>query len=101
MVMEICHRGSLYNVLKDDKTLVMTWDRFFSFALDCIYGIKTLHKWDPQILHRDIKTLNFLVNKDLAVKVCDFGLSRFNTPNNMVTMNKIVGTVHYLGNSIF
>lgn len=28
--------------------------------------------------------------------MADFGLSRFNTPNNMATMNKVVGTINYL-----
>ncbi len=68
MVMELCSRGSLYHVLQD-KTTVLTWDRFFSMAFDIAHGIHTLHTWNPQILHRDVKTLNFLVNKDWQVKV--------------------------------
>ena len=112
--MELCSRGSLYHVLKEDKTIALTWyfivfpanlyffrDRFFSFSFDILYGIKTLHSWNPQILHRDIKTLNYLVNKDYVVKVCDFGLSRFNTSQNMQTMNKIVGTVNYLAPEVY
>jgi serine/threonine protein kinase len=34
-------------------------------------------------------------------KVCDFGLSRFNTTQNMQTMNKIVGTVNYLAPEVY
>jgi serine/threonine protein kinase len=49
-----------------------------------------------------MKSLNLLVTKDWQVKVCDFGLSRFNTESNqMRTMTKLCGTYAYLAPEMF
>ncbi|EGG19512.1 ankyrin repeat-containing protein [Cavenderia fasciculata] len=58
-------------------------------------GIQQLHNNQPQIVHRDFKSLNLLVNEDWECKVCDFGLSRFNTADNLDTLSKIRGTFAY------
>jgi serine/threonine protein kinase len=36
-------------------------------------GIQYLHSQTPSILHRDLKSLNILVDDDYHVKVADFG----------------------------
>lgn len=58
--MELCSRGSLYHVM-NDPNLEIGWDRVFYFAKDMAEGISTLHNWTPQIMHRDLKSLNLLV----------------------------------------
>ncbi len=90
MVMEFCNRGSLYDVLRDE-TMAFDWERFFQFAIEIVSGIKDLHV--HKVLHRDLKTLNLLVTEDWQVKVCDFGLSRFDTSSNLATLNKGRGTL--------
>jgi len=37
-------------------------------------GLKFLHSAD--VLHRDMKPANILINEDCTVKICDFGLAR-------------------------
>jgi len=44
--------------------------------LDAGRGMTYLHKSDPIIIHRDLKSHNLLVNENWKVKVCDFGLSK-------------------------
>ena len=100
MVMEFCKRGSLYDVLRDDS-LDFTWDKFFDFSLQIAEAIKELHDHIPQILHRDLKTLNLLVTEDYQIKVCDFGLSRFDTGSNLATLNKCRGTYPYIAPEVY
>lgn len=94
MVMEFCSRDSLYHVMNSRKYTI-GWDKFFKFALQMTRGLECLHNWTPQIVHRDFKSLNLLVNEAWDCKVCDFGLSRFNTADNLETLSKIRGTFAY------
>jgi len=100
MVMELCERGSLYDVLKKQPKDV-TWNRAVSFASDMAEGISVLHQHQPPIIHRDMKSLNLLVTKDWRCKVCDFGLSRLQKDDSMGTMQRLVGTFHFAGPEVF
>jgi mitogen-activated protein kinase 7 len=43
-----------------------------------ICGLKYIHS--ANVLHRDLKPGNLLVNADCELKICDFGLARGYTP---------------------
>ncbi|KAI3968756.1 hypothetical protein MKX01_028906 [Papaver californicum] len=45
-------------------------------ALMAAQGMNYLHRCNPPIIHRDLKSSNLLVDKNWNVKVGDFGLSR-------------------------
>ncbi|KAF2070487.1 hypothetical protein CYY_008198 [Polysphondylium violaceum] len=94
MVMEYCSKDSLYHVM-NTKSYDIGWERFFQFTMQMTLGVQCLHNWNPQIVHRDFKSLNLLVNEDWECKVSDFGLSRFNTADNLETLSKIRGTFAY------
>ena len=100
MVMELCPYGSLYDVLRS-PTFIMTWERFFTFAIETAAGLAVLHKAKPSILHRDMKTLNLLVDQNYHAKICDFGLSRFNTGSNVATLSKCRGTYAYIAPEVY
>ncbi|PRP86416.1 ankyrin repeat-containing protein [Planoprotostelium fungivorum] len=100
MVMEYCSRGSLNDVLKHPD-IEVTWSLGLKFVEGMLHGMNSLHSCTPQVLHRDMKSLNLLVTKDWALKMCDFGLSRFNTAENLMTFQRMCGTYHYLGPEMY
>eukprot|EP01117_Protostelium_nocturnum_P017741 TRINITY_DN7278_c0_g1_i1.p1 TRINITY_DN7278_c0_g1~~TRINITY_DN7278_c0_g1_i1.p1 ORF type:complete len:416 (+),score=117.70 TRINITY_DN7278_c0_g1_i1:113-1249(+) len=90
MVMEYCGKGSLYHVLKAEK---LDWEKGLRFAMESTQGLSILHKFDPPIVHRDLKSLNVLITDEYEVKLTDFGLARFDTSDNLRTLNNMVGTI--------
>jgi len=90
MVMEYCGKGSLYHLLKVD---IPDWSRAIRFAIEITQGLSTLHYFNPPIVHRDLKSLNVLITDEDDVKLTDFGLARFDTSDNLRTLNNMVGTI--------
>ncbi|XP_031381315.1 serine/threonine-protein kinase CTR1-like isoform X2 [Punica granatum] len=77
IVTEYLSRGSLYKLLhKSGPREMLDERRRLSMAYDVAKGMNYLHKRNPPIVHRDLKSPNLLVDKKYTVKVCDFGLSR-------------------------
>ncbi|CAF5065267.1 unnamed protein product, partial [Rotaria sp. Silwood1] len=93
LVMEYMSLGSLYKILHRDK-LPLDWSQRLSIALQTAKGINYLHVLQPPILHRDIKSLNFLLERShegYTVKVCDFGLAQ--TRNETTRQTKLAHTL--------
>jgi serine/threonine protein kinase len=57
--------------------------------------MKYLHSRKPSIVHRDLKSKNILLNKDLVPKICDFGISKYLT-DSLSLHTKVVGTFEYI-----
>jgi len=100
MVMEFASRGSLYDVLSKGPHHI-GWPEFFIFAEHMMNGLYVIHTHNPQILHRDLKSLNLLVSEDWVCKLCDFGLARFDTGGNMDTLTKLRGTFAYSAPEVY
>jgi serine/threonine-protein kinase CTR1 len=77
IVTEYLSRGSLYRLLhKPGAKENLDERRRLSMAYDVAKGMNYLHRRNPPVVHRDLKSPNLLVDKKYTVKVCDFGLSR-------------------------
>ncbi|PAL01426.1 serine/threonine protein kinase [Lentilactobacillus parakefiri] len=48
------------------------------------------------IIHRDLKSQNILVDKNGYIKITDFGISRAGTEDTMTQTRSIIGSIHYL-----
>ena len=63
---EFCQNGSLHDVLMNNEVTI-TYKQELQMALDCARGLDVLHS--QSIIHRDIKSLNFLVDSQWNVKL--------------------------------
>jgi len=97
MVMEFCDNGSLYSYLRRNTDI--PWLVILRFMNDIASGLNYLHTLEQPIVHRDIKSLNILVDTKLTAKLCDFGLSRL-WDTRKSTFHKIVGTEVYIAPEI-
>jgi serine/threonine protein kinase len=84
IVMEFMAKGSLYQILHD-KSIDLSWDLRRQILLDAARGMTYLHKSQPVIVHRDLKSHNLLVGEHWRCKVSDFGLSRMLTAMDTMT----------------
>lgn len=75
IVTELMAGGDLQKLLLDDSATPLSLLTRLQMAKDAALGMAWLHGSDPMVLHRDVKTANFLVDENLRVVVADFGLS--------------------------
>ncbi|KAK6778720.1 hypothetical protein RDI58_025438 [Solanum bulbocastanum] len=96
IVTEYLSRGSLYRLLhKPGAREVLDERRRLCMAYDVANGMNYLHKRNPPIVHRDLKSPNLLVDKKYTVKICDFGLSRFKA-NTFLSSKTAAGTPEWM-----
>jgi serine/threonine protein kinase len=80
IVTQYVPRGSLFKLLHR-TSYVPDNRRRLRMALDVARGMNYLHTCRPPVIHRDLKSPNLLVDTDMTVKVCDFGLSQVKSSN--------------------
>ena len=64
--------ADLHQIIRSDQQL--TTQHFVFFVYQILRGLKYIHS--ANVLHRDLKPGNLLVNADCELKICDFGLAR-------------------------
>ncbi|KAL8215613.1 hypothetical protein R6Q57_022450 [Mikania cordata] len=95
IITEYMSGGSLYEYLhKNHHTL--TLPQLVKFAIDVSRGMEYLHK--NNIIHRDLKTANLLMDSHNVVKVADFGVARFLNQEGVMTAE--TGTYRWMAPEI-
>jgi len=82
-VLEYCKNGDLYNFLNSNDNRPVVDMLYHSFCLNAVLAVEYLHSRTPPIVHRDIKSPNYLVSGSHRLKLCDFNLSREMTHENI------------------
>ena len=75
IVLEYCSKGSLWSTIQN-LDLSLTWEDRRRFALDTARGVNYLHTCSPPVIHRDLKSLNLLLDDSYRVKLADFGWTK-------------------------
>ncbi|HQZ88286.1 MAG TPA: protein kinase [Gammaproteobacteria bacterium] len=103
IVMEYMPNGSLYSILKNIKQS-LDWTIRIRIATDIASGLDFLHQ--EHIVHRDIKSLNVLLDQSYRAKLTDFGLSKVKTETKSQSMatktsKDAVGTIAWMAPELF
>ncbi|XP_059671148.1 G-type lectin S-receptor-like serine/threonine-protein kinase LECRK3 [Cornus florida] len=96
LVYEFISNGSLADVLFKSETKPR-WEERVRIAVNVARGILYLHEeCETQIIHRDIKPQNILLDERHCAKIADFGLSKLMNLNQTRTNTGVRGTRGYV-----
>ena len=73
IVTELVQNGTLFDLLHNSKK-ELPFPRRAAIAFEIALTYKFMHS--AGVVHRDVKTYNVLLDNQLHIKVCDFGLAR-------------------------
>ncbi|KAI4324415.1 hypothetical protein MLD38_029907 [Melastoma candidum] len=98
LVYEFMSRGSMENHLFRRGTYFqpLSWSLRMKVALGAAKGLAFLHAAEPQVIYRDFKTSNILLDVSYNAKLSDFGLARDGpTGEKSHVTTRVMGTYGY------
>ncbi|KAF5736786.1 hypothetical protein HS088_TW14G00940 [Tripterygium wilfordii] len=94
LIYEYIENGSLHTWLHGNKMEKLSWKTRLRIATDVANGLQYIHEHTrPQVVHKDIKSSNILLDSSMRAKIANFGLAKSGC--NAITMH-IVGTQGYI-----
>ncbi|MCO5579609.1 hypothetical protein L7F22_033466 [Adiantum nelumboides] len=97
LVYEYMPNRSLDKVLHGNLGKALRWEQRHKILKGIAAGLRYLHEgWEQQVLHRDIKSSNVLLDSNMNAKLGDFGLARVYEHGQNPHTTRVVGTLGYL-----
>ncbi|KAK1417580.1 hypothetical protein QVD17_26709 [Tagetes erecta] len=98
LVYEYMSNGSLWDQLHTYQKIEMGWDVRYKIAIGAAKGLEYLHHGcERPVIHRDVKSSNILLDKEMKPKIADFGLAKIMQANRDANSSHvIVGTYGYI-----
>jgi NIMA (never in mitosis gene a)-related kinase len=98
IVMEYCDGGDLNDFIKEKKEIgkLLEEDLVWEIFIKITIGLSDIHKM--KILHRDLKTLNIFLKKNMEIKIGDLGVAKILLKNSFA--KTVIGTPYYLSPEI-
>lgn len=93
IVMEYIDGETLKDLIDKNKDGLSNHD-IVDYSIQIAQALSSAHQ--SNIVHRDIKPQNILMNKYGLLKVTDFGIARVSTNATITYTSSILGTVHYI-----
>ncbi|KAL2238540.1 probable serine/threonine-protein kinase PBL3 isoform X1 [Sesamum indicum] len=96
LVYEYMPKGSLENHLFRKGAQLMSWATRMRIAVDVARGLSFLHSLDANVIYRDLKASNVLLDAEFNAKLSDFGLAREGPKGDKTHVStRVVGTRGY------
>ncbi|KAG2372458.1 leucine-rich repeat receptor-like serine/threonine-protein [Vigna angularis] len=99
LVYEYMENNSLARALfgPEEHQIRLDWATRYKICIGIARGLAYLHEESRlKVVHRDIKTTNVLLDKDLNPKISDFGLAKLDEEENTHISTRIAGTYGYM-----
>ncbi|KAJ9704642.1 hypothetical protein PVL29_002951 [Vitis rotundifolia] len=98
LVYEFMQKGSLENHLFGRGATVqpLPWDIRLKIAIGAARGLTFLHTSEKQVIYRDFKASNILLDGSYTAKISDFGLAKLGpTASQSHVTTRVMGTYGY------
>ncbi|KAJ8771104.1 hypothetical protein K2173_023429 [Erythroxylum novogranatense] len=98
LVYEFMQKGSLENHLfrRHPGIEPLSWKLRLKIAIGAARGLAFLHTSDKQVIYRDFKASNILIDMNYNAKISDFGLAKFGpSGGDSHVTTRVMGTYGY------
>lgn len=96
IVMELLKGKTIHEHLKEKK--FFTNKESIKYTIQILQALSCMHK--QEIMHRDLKPQNIVINYDGKLKLMDFGIIQQSQNQDLTKDQSIIGTISYLAPEI-